>query len=79
MALAQIGSEYELNLNTYAKFLSLHYCKRKCNLSIPKGVASSSKRVATIRTPNKLKIPAANDRRVIQDVIGQLILPKIAD
>lgn len=78
MELTQLPPGAVLTANTYAKLLTLHYCRQKCRLSIPKTVLCSAHRVASLRVPKKLTISTANDKAVMADVLSKLVIPDLA-
>ncbi len=65
-------SDPAINANTYAKFVTLHYCRSKCRISIPKGQICRQNRVAAIRLPSKIRVKTEEDPLLIADLMRKL-------
>lgn len=65
--------EANMNANTYAKFITLHYTRQRHRISVPSGYVSNSRRVAALRIPKKVKIKKdGEDNRLFADIVGKL-------
>ena len=54
-----------MTANTYARFLTLHYCSLKARLTIPRGQAIRLNRVAAVRIPANLSVRPSEDPQLI--------------
>lgn len=66
------NSDATISANTYAKFVTLHYCKLKYRISIPRGQISGPNRVAAIRLPTKIRVKPHDDPSIFSDILKKL-------
>jgi hypothetical protein len=61
-----------MTAHTYGRFLTLHYCRLKARLAIPRGQAIRPNRVAAVRLPTALSVRAAEDPQLIGWIMTKL-------
>lgn len=72
-ALAAADSDKRLNANSFAKLLTLHYCRMKCRVSIPAGYSRTARRVEALRLPRKVRVSMSDDVSVTSHVLQMLL------
>jgi hypothetical protein len=72
-ALVAAESGTRMNANSFAKLLTLHYCRMKCRLSIPGGYHRTRNRVEALLLPRKIRVSLVNDPAVMAHVLQMLL------